>query len=422
MYRVLIADDKKIEQDYLLDYLTQNYPEDFSVLGLAKDGQEVLDLVKTEEIDLLLLDIQMPKLDGLEVAEQLRKSHSNIVIVLITAYAEFSYAKQAIKLGVSDYLLKPYLDEELKEALGHVMEKLDQEKKNDKKKSEKHHPLSVQYFQQKNALNKVTLDKEEYFYQLEFFQNQYVLGSRYKAVVLFGHSFLEQSLEALKMVEDIFRKKNLYVIGDVEGSEIILFLFGKSVSDFNELDESIKRVRKYYQEGYQQDVICGVSGFHDNLEDLGKTYLEAVSFVSEFGTTEIKMAYEENKRLRRDMFEKERAILIHLLNKKENLAIQELDELIEETLISKTSSLAFIFFRLTYLGYALTIKVYGILDRESEGRERIAHLFREMENASEDTQKQKDIPTKLIFELMQILGQFNIYNNVLIVKEAKKYV
>ena len=70
---------------------------------------------------IVLLDIKMPRMNGLEAANQIRKKYPDIQMVVISAYSDFSFAKQALKLGVTDYLLKPYLDSELRETLDKVI-------------------------------------------------------------------------------------------------------------------------------------------------------------------------------------------------------------------------------------------------------------------------------------------------------------
>lgn len=113
MYSLIIADDNSIERKYLRDFLMLHYPTNFLIAGEANNGWEVLNLVKEKKCDVVLLDIRMPKLDGLETARQLLNMTPDVTIVFVTSHADFSYARTAIQLGIKAYILKPYLDKEL---------------------------------------------------------------------------------------------------------------------------------------------------------------------------------------------------------------------------------------------------------------------------------------------------------------------
>ena len=82
-------------------------------MGEASNGEEALELADIVRPDLVISDIRMPKMDGIELAEQLRDKYPNTKVIFLTAYNEFEYARKAIRLGVSDYILKPFQDGEL---------------------------------------------------------------------------------------------------------------------------------------------------------------------------------------------------------------------------------------------------------------------------------------------------------------------
>jgi len=83
------------------------------VVGEAADGEEGLEIIRRYQPDLIITDIKMPKLDGIEMLRQLRAEGNRAYVVLLTAYSDFSYAQSALKLGAVDYLLKPFHDGEL---------------------------------------------------------------------------------------------------------------------------------------------------------------------------------------------------------------------------------------------------------------------------------------------------------------------
>ena len=112
MYKILIAEDEPIERRVLRRVLERNLGEGFTVLE-AKNGREALALYEQERPQLLLLDIELPGISGLEAARQIRAQGGCCAIVFVSAYDNFTYAREAITLRVQDYLLKPYAEQEL---------------------------------------------------------------------------------------------------------------------------------------------------------------------------------------------------------------------------------------------------------------------------------------------------------------------
>ncbi|SFF88497.1 Response regulator receiver domain-containing protein [Planifilum fulgidum] len=106
------------------------------VVGEAHNGKQALRLAEKHDVDLVLTDVKMPEMDGLALAEALRRERPQVRIVMISGYDEFEYARQALRLGVEDYLLKPVdIDElwQLVKRLAHERRKeLDEEREEQK--------------------------------------------------------------------------------------------------------------------------------------------------------------------------------------------------------------------------------------------------------------------------------------------------
>ena len=110
----MIIDDNHISVDGIchnIDWSDLNA----EVACKAYDGQQALDYLQNNMVDLIISDIEMPQLDGLSIAQNALKINSSIKIILISAFDKFEYAKQAIRLGAFDYIEKPldyaYLEE-----------------------------------------------------------------------------------------------------------------------------------------------------------------------------------------------------------------------------------------------------------------------------------------------------------------------
>ncbi|MDO5549217.1 MAG: response regulator [Eubacteriales bacterium] len=111
MLRILVADDERITRKGLLLMLQRDIKEDVEWLQAA-NGVEALKLVQQRPVDLIITDICMPLCSGLEFVEQLRESKKDMTVIIISGYANFEYAKQAVRLGVKDYIMKPVKTEE----------------------------------------------------------------------------------------------------------------------------------------------------------------------------------------------------------------------------------------------------------------------------------------------------------------------
>jgi two-component system response regulator VicR len=107
--RVLVVDDNKGVLEFLLLLLTKH---GLSVLG-ASSGSECLDIVKTARVDLVILDVMMPVMDGLQVCQELKKIHPSLPVILLTARDDMMTRAAAMDLGVSEFVAKPVNNRDL---------------------------------------------------------------------------------------------------------------------------------------------------------------------------------------------------------------------------------------------------------------------------------------------------------------------
>ncbi|OAB36873.1 hypothetical protein PMSD_11250 [Paenibacillus macquariensis subsp. defensor] len=125
MYRMLIADDNKNERDGM-KYLISKYQLPIEI-SEARNGKEALQIVQQQKFDILLTDIKMPFMDGLELVKHVRVIYPNMKVMLLSGHGEFEYARLAIPLRVLHYLLKPVEAQELRRVLSEVIEECKQE-------------------------------------------------------------------------------------------------------------------------------------------------------------------------------------------------------------------------------------------------------------------------------------------------------
>lgn len=129
MYKILIADDEeKVCQ--LISKIIDWESLGIDIVGVANDGKTALNLIMKELPDIVITDIRMPGYDGLELIAKAKEVKSEIRFIIISGYRQFDYARNAIKYGVEDYLLKPIREEELLDIIVEMLEKVKNQKQN----------------------------------------------------------------------------------------------------------------------------------------------------------------------------------------------------------------------------------------------------------------------------------------------------
>ncbi len=127
MYRIMLADDEGIVIDSLKYIIEKNFPGDIEIQS-AKTGRSVIELAETFRPDIAFMDIQMPGINGIDAMREIRKTNSKTVFIVLSAYDKFDYAKEAINLGVLEYVNKPFDQEKIKDVLKAAMAEVDKER------------------------------------------------------------------------------------------------------------------------------------------------------------------------------------------------------------------------------------------------------------------------------------------------------
>lgn len=128
MTKLLIADDEYLVLDFLKMIILKNM-EDIDIIGTASTGREAIEKAIELKPDIIFMDIHMPGIDGIEAIRQIKAAGSNALFVIITAYEFFDYAKDAINLGVSEYILKPMNKNKVIETLNNLCNTIKQNRR-----------------------------------------------------------------------------------------------------------------------------------------------------------------------------------------------------------------------------------------------------------------------------------------------------
>lgn len=123
MYKILLVDDEILVRDAIRENIDWK-SLDCELVGDCENGRQAVEFVQSHKVDVVLTDICMPYMDGMELSEFLHDNYPDILIVIFSGFGEFEYAKKAIRYNVSEYMLKPVTAMELTKVLRNMKEML----------------------------------------------------------------------------------------------------------------------------------------------------------------------------------------------------------------------------------------------------------------------------------------------------------
>lgn len=229
MKKVMIVEDEELILQGIRNIL------DWESLGLevvhmAHDGVEALRMWEQEPVHIVVTDISMPEMDGLTLLQKIREREEQVRFIILTGYDEFNYAREAIRLGVDNYILKPIDEEEMERQLRETVQKLEEM---DKKK--------IQYIDEKTQwmhfLNG-KLEKEEYGKYIKILGFEEEIGAYHVAVMKWDTNGLKEKKIADVIVE--LKKKSRLGIVHLPPDSLLMVLFD------GDMDES--SVLEYFSE------------------------------------------------------------------------------------------------------------------------------------------------------------------------------
>lgn len=127
MYSVLIVEDEYASRIGVLA-IVKSLPLQFKEILTASDGKEALEIVQHQQVDLVITDICMPKMDGLQLSAEIYHKWPNITVLIISGHDDFKYAQQAIKYNVKDFILKPIKTDDLTKSIIKAIENIETSK------------------------------------------------------------------------------------------------------------------------------------------------------------------------------------------------------------------------------------------------------------------------------------------------------
>ncbi|MEK3658815.1 response regulator [Paenibacillus sp. FSL F4-0236] len=270
--KVLIVDDESFVRRSLSEMLgSANH--NFSIIGSVENGLEAIQLLKEQAIDLVISDIRMPGMDGLELSKHIHECYPDTETILLTGYQDFSYASQAIRYGVREYLVKPNSVENILEVVTSVYERLELKKQH----------RQVSQLREKNLREK-RLSDLLYGIPLPYFEEQLIPPFHSFVIITVNHLgdvmpqyWSEQAMYAavINILEECF---SLYanVVGIQEEQEAIIMLFYPDEQS-ERIDEALTQEMMIKLSSLLKSPFsAGVSNPHYDLGALATAYHESL--------------------------------------------------------------------------------------------------------------------------------------------------
>ncbi|MDF2067900.1 response regulator [Bacillus sp. Cr_A10] len=274
MMKLLIVDDEPIEREGMEAILQKAFPE--LIIHQAKNGKLAIELANQIQPDLVLMDIMMPGITGLEAIEKIQEEHSVSKFVMVTAFDMFDYARQAIKLGVKDYLLKPSKVSEIVATVGRVLEECRQESEQQ----------DTNKWQQENWEKTLTLVETDIVTQLLFdhvhevhidmlLEMLDIRSSNEKFVVLVVLPEGAQSYY-VPIKEKVHETGNAWV-GALYGRQLPIIVFRDQEKSFRlQAITLAKAILSLDKEKIGLDWFVGIGQVYEELDEIRQSYQEAL--------------------------------------------------------------------------------------------------------------------------------------------------
>lgn len=289
MYKVLLVDDEDLIREAIskkLNWESMGY----TLEGLCKNGKEAIEFIDKNPIDLLITDICMPYVDGLELSKYVYEEHPDVKIIILSGYNDFDYAKNAMKYRVLEYILKPVTFSELSEILINLKENFKEEEVKqasmDKLKDEykKNIPiLRVRYLNQLVQGQQKESEEEELRKRLKAFDIN-IYGNYYKVAVveeeaeefISNNNGLKADLPAFiiyNIIEEIVRTKNIgLTFQNLYNKTVIIFIGANKGELDHRIEETFEEAKNILKGYYEINIAFGLGKVVENLCNLKISY------------------------------------------------------------------------------------------------------------------------------------------------------
>jgi two-component system response regulator YesN len=280
MYKVMLVDDERLIREGIASMI--NWSElNLDLVGTCVDGREAYTQIAEQQPDIVITDIKMPKMDGLQLIEQVKRLYPDTRFVVLSGYGEFEFASKAMKYGVRHYLLKPCSRAEIVQVLSEIKVELYEDKQKAEFLGEMEHRLQNMIPQLKEQfLRDCILNNQKFSrMELDYYKNVLNIGDEQVILVLMQPEGQFDYLElfALKNISE-----DLFATGSIILSTNIGKRFLMLIQDMKEeaLKERIRSVNDVFSQYYKLGLTVSFSnpGTAEQLSMLYRDVVECLKY------------------------------------------------------------------------------------------------------------------------------------------------
>lgn len=257
MYKIMLADDEGIVIESLKFIIEKEFGNSCEI-RYAKTGRSVIELAESFRPDIAIMDIQMPGINGIDAMKEIRQTNRSVIFIVVSAYDRFQYAKEAIQLGVMDYITKPMERSRIVNVLRQAFEQIDKEKKKRSNELEIKEKLETVVPVIENGLIYSILLQEHFEDDIEKYKA--ILGVEEKQAYMMAlvcgdeqeGSHMTNAVGSgvkmqkyYKVIREMLKEYFNCIIGSVMGNKLVVLIPYQGTSlDYNERIELIEKARE----------------------------------------------------------------------------------------------------------------------------------------------------------------------------------
>ncbi|WP_099302957.1 response regulator [Bacillus sp. Marseille-P3800] len=256
--KVLIAEDEWLEREAMVKFLQRHVPE-ITVVAQAENGRKAIKLAKETQPELLLMDIKMPGLNGLEAMSAIREMLPSALFIMISAHDSFAFAKEALTLGAVGYILKPTGKEELLDIISSAQAKLNEMKMYQKKETDQLEELLMHGIVYGSG-------------QIEELKDKLYLQAKSGWIIVME---IDDTVCTSNLKEQLMRWSEARVF-QYEHDKKMIFLF---LSEHEDPSNDKHRLTKRLLFTYGKELKLGIGSVNTNLAIMQESYYEALAMM-----------------------------------------------------------------------------------------------------------------------------------------------
>lgn len=280
LYKVMIVDDEPIVREGIKNRI-QWADHGFECVGVSENGRDALEAVSLLRPDVVLTDIYMPFMDGLELSRHISKQYPLTKIIILTGYDDFEYAQQAVKIQVTDFILKPVTSAELREILDKLKAQMDEERGHRdhlnrlKQQLNESFPLLKERFLERlasSALNEWEINSKIAYFDIPLNGPLFVAIATDMDEIRPEEQGTDNELYAFaiyNIIQEIMEKEAASAVFRYQGNKVITILSGSEEEEiYSHAQELAEQIRTTVKSYLKFTVTVGVGTIGTHLQDI----------------------------------------------------------------------------------------------------------------------------------------------------------